>query len=107
MLNREHFELLAGKPDKWDAEMLRLCDAGVSLVKAQEQQFAAGRRSAELIKTVGNGWTVMIHDWEHKGMTPGFVCAGRSYEEASSLGCQWATEDPENREFYVRKDARP
>ncbi len=111
MLNTQHFILLAGRPEKWDEEVRhqasRAADQKVrtNLPKLQEDQHDRGRRSVEVVKSA-YGWTVrcapgldnfqLLSGSRHDADWPG------AYAAAAAWGINWANEDPENREFFVR-----
>jgi len=112
MLNTEHFILLAGRPEKWDEEIRQQArcagnqKVGINLPKLQEDQRSRGRRSIEVVKS-GYGWTVrcasglddfqLVAGSRHGAHWPG------TYAAAAALGINWANEDPENRDCFVRK----
>lgn len=107
MLNKKGFVLLAGDPERWDDELAAECmvSGGTYLPQAQEVQFQKGRRHAELIRSM-YGWYVR----SGTGLegfaimyTPNQGVADRGFLDAFMWGCVWAEEDPENREFYVRR----
>ena len=105
MLNKEGFVLLAGKPDKWDAELTEECRNGAQLPQVQERQFRQGRRHAELMRSM-YGWYVRSGtglDGFALMFTPRQDVADKGFFEAFTWGCAWAEEDAENREFYVRR----
>lgn len=97
MLNTESFVLLAGDPSAWDDE-IRNNPQG--LVRIQEEQWARGRRTAELAKTMF-GWCVRsgmgFDNWQ--SLSPNFT----AQSDAIQWGKAWAEEDPTNREFIARR----
>jgi len=107
MLNDKHFVLLAGNPTKWDNEIREKvskvgdCFESNNLCNLQVNQFARGRLSANLIRSM-YGWTVRyasgLQDFA-------IIHSSRKFniQEALEFGIKWANEDPENREFYVSK----
>ena len=112
MLNTKEFVLLAGRPEKWDEEVRqqtsRAADQNVrtNLPKLQEDQHRRGRRSVEVVKSA-YGWTArcasgldnfqLVAGSRHGAHWPG------TYAAAAALGINWANEDPENRDCFVRK----
>jgi hypothetical protein len=113
MLNTEDFILLAGRPEKWDEEIRRqasrAADQNVrtNLPKLAEDQHRRGRRSVEVVKSA-YGWTVrcasgldnfqlVAGSCRHGAHWPG------TYAAAAAWGINWANEDPENRECFVRR----
>lgn len=111
MINHRDFVLLAGKPDTWDQETLSRRRSGEDLVAIQRDQHGRGRLSAVLAKGE-SGWYVragsslvqpdiFANTQKHGGPLDG------SKRAAVEWGKQWASEDPERREFYAnRKDYR-
>jgi hypothetical protein len=112
MLNAEDFILLAGRPEKWDEEVRQRAgrsgglNARINPPELQEDQHARGRRSVEVVKSAC-GWTVRCAS----GLDNFHLVAGSrldahwpgSYAAAAAWGINWANEDPENRECFVRK----
>lgn len=112
MLNTEHFILLAGKPEEWDEEVREQAtrfanpSARVNLPELQANQHARGRRSVELVKSA-YGWAVR----SASGLDNFQLVAGSrrdphwpgTYAAAAAWAINWANEDPENRECFVRK----
>lgn len=117
MLNTEHFVRLAGHPVKFDQEMeelhVQLTEAKKNGVKnplndlcsLQVRQHAAGYRCAELVESI-YGWYVRdgmgFSGWEILASV-GMIGGNGSRNAAIAWGTKWANEDPEHREFYVRK----
>lgn len=103
MLNKEHFTLIAGKPQTWDEETLRRTQRGKeSLVDVQKDQFNRGRRSAKLTQ-LASGWAVV----DNTGLVP--PDQARLFNKAKTRaaaivwGRTWAETDPDNREFFASK----
>lgn len=108
MINTKDFVLLAGEPGYWDAAALAVVDCGVlTLSEMQKNQYAAGRRSAQLVRGM-YGWYVRLvtsfsdrqilaNTSEHGGKLDG------SLEDALRWGRHWANCDPANREFFARR----
>src|SRR5271166_4248929 len=112
MLRTEQFILLAGRPETWDEEVhqqaARVADPSVSINPAelQEEQHDRGRRSVELVGSA-HGWTVrcasgldkfhLVTGSRHDAHWPG------TYAAAAAWGINWANEDSENRECFVRR----
>jgi hypothetical protein len=112
MLNANEFVLLAGRPEEWDEEVRQQAcragdpEVGIKLPELQEDQHDRGRRSVELVKS-GYGWTVrcasgldnfqLVAGSRHDPHWPG------TYAAAAAWGINWANEDPQNRECFVRK----
>lgn len=107
MLNKTNFKTLAGKPDRWDEEMVRRHQAGEALTDIQKDQAERGRRIAMLfVQEAGKDGRVFeqtIRSGLHR-IDPGphFTAA-----QAIEWGKAWANEDPENREFYATKGDLP
>lgn len=101
MLNAEHFELLAGNPAVWDEEARQRVASGESLPDVQEDQHRRGRRSAELVPPgISDRYFVRASS----GLDDFAVLYGPAFKsQARQWGIAWANEDPEHREFYVRK----
>jgi len=106
MINTEHFILLAGNPEKWDAEAVERAGNGEELVRIQEDQHSRGRRSARL-KPRNMGWCIETASSidpspfiEYEGERAEFFA---TRTEAVVVGKAWAEEDPDNREFYAYK----
>ncbi len=112
MFNTEHFILLAGSPEKWDEEIRQQArpagdqKVGINLPKLQEDQHHRGHRSVEVVKSA-YGWTVRCAS----GLDNFHLVAGRrhgahwpgTYAAAAAWGINWANQDPQNRECFVRK----
>jgi hypothetical protein len=112
MLNTEDFILLAGRPEKWDGEVRQQAsraadqNVAINLPELQEEQHYRGRRSVEVLKSA-YGWTVrwasglknfqLVAGSHHNAHWPG------TYAAAAAWGINWADEDPQNRECFVRK----
>jgi hypothetical protein len=112
MFNTEHFILLAGSPEKWDEEIRRQArpvgdqKVGINLPELQEDQHDRGRRSVELVKSA-HGRTVrcasgvddfrLVAGARHDANWPA------TYAAAAAWGINWANEDPQSREWFVRK----
>ena len=107
MINTEHFILLAGNPEKWDAEVVERAGKGEELVRIQEDQHSRGRRSAGL-RPRNMGWCIETGSSldpspyiEHDGERAEYF---ETRTEAIVVGKAWAEEDPGNREFYAYKN---
>jgi hypothetical protein len=113
MLNTEQCVLLAGRPEKRDEEVREQASragdqrVGINLPKLQEDQHNRGRRSVEVVKSA-YGWTVrcscgldnfqlVAGGRRHSAHWPG------TYVAAAAWGINWANEDAQNRECFVRK----
>jgi hypothetical protein len=112
MLNAEDFILLAGRPEKWDEEVRQQAsraadqNVGMNLRDLQEEQHYRGRRCFEVVKS-GCGWTVrcasgldnfqLVHGARHDAHWPA------TYAAAAAWAINWANEDAQNRQCFVRK----
>lgn len=114
MLNTNAFVVLAGNPGPWDEEMNKRCGAGSApgtlksedLVQVQVDQHRRGRRSATLVSTIYGYSVRLASGLDERQVLFGGRALGRnvSKEEAIAFGIKWANEDPDKREFYVRKE---
>ena len=109
MLNTDHFVLIAGTPENLDADTQRRIDEGEELSAIQEDHYDRGRRSLELRSTL-MGWVVASG-------TPSLSASDIYWRPSEQLGkirvgglancLEWGiafvNEDPQMREFYVRK----
>jgi hypothetical protein len=111
-LTTQEFVLLAGRPEKWDEQVRQQAsgaagqNVSANLLESQEHQHDRGRRSVELVKSAC-GWTVrcasgldnfqLVAGGRHDAHWPG------TYAAAAAWGINWANEDPQSRECFVRK----
>jgi len=105
MINRTDFILLAGQPDKQDAETVTRMKQGEYLTDIQEDQHRRGKREAELQRSM-YGWTVRSGnglDGFAIMYTPGQSRPDKGFAEALMWGRAWANQRPEDREFYIRR----
>ncbi len=107
MINKEHFFVIAGDCSEWD-DSLTDDNPYHSLSFQQEEQHDEGRRSAELVY-INDSYIVVSGtpalDEKSKLFEPGLVSkqfVNRSMYECLKWGIEWVTEDPLNREFYMR-----
>jgi hypothetical protein len=99
VLNTQNFILLAGHPEKWDAEFENLSDRGESLVRLQEDQSRRGRIPAHLVLSM-YGWTVRYAS----GLQGfGILHKSGSFDPANAVewGTQWVNRDADKRELFV------
>ena len=111
MINTKAFVLLAGDPSRWDEELRQRIKKHESLLQVQEDQHARGRRSAELVKGVFGFYVraasnldslqVLARTKDRGGPLSG------TRDNAVQWGKMWANEDPQNREFFARKNLLP
>jgi len=112
MLNADHYTLLAGCPDKWDAEIrelfyfkngdikpMSLC--AESLPNAQKRQHSYGRRSIEIVRAAGAEFTTAGI------VNPPLQGVRGSYNHVVKVATSWAMEDPDNREVFIRTSSIP
>ena len=109
MINTEAFLLIAGDPSEWDRKLQEAVGAGADLPEVQRQQYRAGCRSAELVRSI-YGWSVrsgtglndfaIMHVPVLHGQQP-----DKGFADAVVWGKEWAEKDPKRREFYVRRRA--
>jgi hypothetical protein len=112
MLNTTGCVLLAGRPEKWDEEVRQQArragdqKVGINLPELQEDQHARGRRSVEVAKST-YGWAVRcasgLDNFQLVAASGCDAHSPGSYAAAAAWGINWANEDPENRECFVRK----
>lgn len=107
MLNDTYYILVAGNPQKWDDETRARCRPGryentwnsEDLCKVQIDQHRRGRRSATIVETI-YGWSLR----SASNLDGRQIIASRlTRDEAIAAGTAWANEDPDNREFFIRR----
>jgi hypothetical protein len=117
MLNTQHFTVIHAASPRWDEELRREVKVnGRSLTEVQEAQFAAGFRSAEIVKsghgyvirsaTGLNGFRIIATDWFAEA-PPSRAFPNGSYESAVEWAKAWAEVDPDNREVFIRNTETP
>ena len=105
MINRTDFILLAGQPEKQDAETVSRLKQGEYLTDIQEDQHRRGKREAELLRSM-YGWTVRSGNGLDGFAIMYVPCRNRpdkGFAEGLMWGRAWANERPEEREFYIRR----
>ena len=97
--------LLAGKPEKHHEDTITRMKHGEYLTDIQEDQHRRGKREAELLRSI-YGWTVRSGSGlDNFGIMyiPIQALPDKGFTEALKWGCDWANEQPEDREFYIRR----
>ena len=108
MINTKAFLQIAGDTGRWDDLTRSRVKCGESLSRVQERQYAAGFRTAELMRSL-YGWYIRSGSGLEDGIF--FRPSGREgmsdkgFAECLKWGRAWVDEDPECREFYVRRSA--
>ena len=107
MLNTTQYIVLAGNPKPWDDATTRRVDGGEDLTAIQEDQYAKGRLSMQLVHC-GHGWGVRPASSLMLPYQIGDNNIRMLHLEAIKLGMEWAYEDEVNREFFARtSDLQP
>ena len=109
MINTKDFLQIAGNTGRWDDLTRTRVECGESLPHVQERHHAAGFRSAEMTRSVYgwyirsgsglDGFAVLFQPTERHQLSD------RGFAECLRWGKAWVDEDPECREFYIRRSA--
>ncbi len=111
MLNTADFILLAGWPEEWEEEVREQAspahqNVAINLRELREGQRDGVRRSVEVVKSAC-GWAVRCASGlDNFDLVAGSRRAAHwpgTYAAAAAWGINWANEDPQKRQCFVRK----